>query len=119
MDDRELWTAVVDGERRDVLPEMWSGHNIADFVDSDIDARLAALDTEEDAAAAAWAAQASPSTRSPYLPSGQRSWWGGRGIQVHGCVWLTRTPVLFNRMFLPTTRLELETCCPPAQTLNH
>lgn len=70
MDDRELWTAVVDGERRDVLPEMWSGHNIADFVDSDIDARLAALESEEDAAAAAWAEQACPTTPFPCLSSG-------------------------------------------------
>lgn len=57
MDDRELWTAVADDERRDVQPEMWSGHNIADFVDTDIEARLAALEQEEDAAEAAWAAQ--------------------------------------------------------------
>lgn len=57
MDDRELWAAVAECERRDVLPEVWSGHNIADFVDADVDERLAALEAEEDAAAAAWEAQ--------------------------------------------------------------
>ena len=31
-----------------MVPEIWGGHNIADFVDPDIDARLAALQAEED-----------------------------------------------------------------------
>ena len=56
-DDRELWAAVAEGERMDVLPEFWSGHNIADFVDAEVDERLAALEAEEDAAAASWQAQ--------------------------------------------------------------
>lgn len=56
-DDRELWAAVAECERRDVLPEFWSGHNIADFVDAEVDERLAALEAEEDAAAATWQAQ--------------------------------------------------------------
>ena len=56
-DDRELWAAVEESERMDVLPEFWSGHNIADFVDAEVDERLAALEAEEDAAAASWQAQ--------------------------------------------------------------
>ena len=39
-------------QRHDVLPEIWSGHNIADFVDPDIDEKLRALERDEDAAAA-------------------------------------------------------------------
>jgi NOGCT (NUC087) domain len=54
MDERALWEAVTPAERRDILPEIWGGHNIADFVDPDIEARLEALERDEDAAAAAW-----------------------------------------------------------------
>ena len=43
-------------ERRDILPEIWSGHNVADFVDPDIEERLEALERDEDAAATAWEA---------------------------------------------------------------
>ena len=39
-------------QRHDVLPEIWSGHNVADFVDPDIDEKLRALERDEDAAAA-------------------------------------------------------------------
>ncbi len=35
-----------------MLPEIWSGHNVADFVDPDIDEKLRALERDEDAAAA-------------------------------------------------------------------
>lgn len=41
----------------DVMPEIWDGHNIADFVDPDIDAKLEALEREEDALAAEWEAR--------------------------------------------------------------
>lgn len=54
MDERILWGSVKEDERRDILPEMWGGHNIADFVDPDIEERLAALEREEELAAAAW-----------------------------------------------------------------
>ena len=40
------------GWRRDIVPEIMDGHNIADFVDPDIDAKLEALEREEDAALA-------------------------------------------------------------------
>lgn len=35
-------------ERYDIIPEVWNGHNIADFVDKDIEAKLAALEAEEE-----------------------------------------------------------------------
>jgi len=54
MDERVLWDSVKEDERRDILPELWGGHNIADFVDPDIEERLAALEREEELAAAAW-----------------------------------------------------------------
>ena len=57
MDERTLWAGVASEHRHDVLPELWGGHNIADFVDPDIEARLAALEQDEDAAVAAWEAQ--------------------------------------------------------------
>jgi len=43
---------------RDVVPEIWDGKNVADFIDPDVDARLAALEAEEDAAAAAYEGEA-------------------------------------------------------------
>ncbi len=52
MDERLLWAGVAEDQRHDVLPEIWSGHNIADFVDPDIDEKLRALERDEDAAAA-------------------------------------------------------------------
>lgn len=38
----------------DVMPEIWDGHNIMDFVDPDIDARLEELEREEEHMAAAF-----------------------------------------------------------------
>jgi len=38
----------------DVMPEIWDGHNIMDFVDPDIDARLEELEREEEQMAAAF-----------------------------------------------------------------
>ena len=47
--------ALIDGfssqnpeEKYDVIPELWNGHNIADFVDPEIFERLEALEKEED-----------------------------------------------------------------------
>ena len=52
MDERLLWADIPEDQRHDIMPEIWDGHNIADFVDPDIDAKLRALEREEDAAAA-------------------------------------------------------------------
>ena len=43
--------------RRDVVPEIWDGKNIADYVDPDVESRLAALEAEEDAALATYEAE--------------------------------------------------------------
>ncbi len=34
--------------KQDIIPEFMDGHNVADFVDPDIDARLAELEREEE-----------------------------------------------------------------------
>lgn len=39
--------------KHDIIPEIVEGHNVLDFIDPDIEARLEALDREEDALAAA------------------------------------------------------------------
>lgn len=39
---------LPESERYDIIPELWNGHNIADFVDKDIEAKLAALEAEEE-----------------------------------------------------------------------
>lgn len=35
-------------EKYDVIPEIWDGHNIADFIDTDIESRLLELEREEE-----------------------------------------------------------------------
>ena len=45
--------------KHDIMPEIVDGHNVLDFVDPDIEARLEALEREEDGALAAIAAQVS------------------------------------------------------------
>ena len=47
-DLRKQYRLAVDGWRHDVVPEIWDGKNIADFVDADVEARLAALEAEEE-----------------------------------------------------------------------
>jgi len=39
---------IVDEEKYDVIPEVWNGRNIADFIDPDIEAKLEALEREEE-----------------------------------------------------------------------
>jgi len=38
---------ITDEEKYDIIPEIWEGHNIADFVFEDMDKRLAFLEEEE------------------------------------------------------------------------
>lgn len=47
-DDRKRFLLAEPSWRYDVVPEIIGGHNVADFVDPDIDARLAELEREED-----------------------------------------------------------------------
>lgn len=51
-DLRKEWRLSKAADRYDALPEVWQGHNIADFVDPDIEAKLLALEKEEEARAA-------------------------------------------------------------------
>lgn len=52
-DLRKGYQLKSDEWKYDILPEIIDGHNVLDFVDADIEARLAALEREEDALAAA------------------------------------------------------------------
>ena len=47
-DYREQYDLENDEWKFDAIPEIMDGKNIADFIDPDIDAKLSALETEED-----------------------------------------------------------------------
>lgn len=47
-DHRELFDLKDPSWKQDIVPEIWDGHNILDFVDPDIDARLAEIEREEE-----------------------------------------------------------------------
>lgn len=47
-DLRKDYLLEDEGWKYDVMPEIWEGHNIMDFVDPDIDAKLQELEQEED-----------------------------------------------------------------------
>jgi len=51
-DLRKRWDLEDETWKYDVMPEIWEGHNIADFIDPDIDAKLEALEREEEEMAA-------------------------------------------------------------------
>ena len=59
MDLRKLYRLKAPEWRHDVIPEIINGHNIADFVDTDIEEKLKALDLEEEELAEEWLRQAS------------------------------------------------------------
>jgi nucleolar GTP-binding protein len=44
----ENWILEDDSWKYDVMPEIWEGKNVADFIDPDIQARLEALEAEEE-----------------------------------------------------------------------
>merc|ERR1712002_1227244 len=48
LDLRKNWDLKNPEERYDVIPEIWNGHNIADFVDPEIFEKLEELEKEED-----------------------------------------------------------------------
>lgn len=56
-DLRKRWDLEDDAWKYDIMPEIMDGHNIADFIDPDIDAKLEALEREEEEAAARAAEQ--------------------------------------------------------------
>lgn len=49
LDLRKTWDLKNAEEAQDIVPEIWEGKNIADFVDPDIMEKLAALEAEEEA----------------------------------------------------------------------
>ncbi|CAE7189143.1 unnamed protein product [Rhizoctonia solani] len=48
IDTRKNWILEDDSWKYDVVPEIWEGKNVADFIDPDIEAKLAALEAEEE-----------------------------------------------------------------------
>ena len=46
--DLEWWDLKNPEEKEDVIPEVWYGHNIADYVDPDILTKLDELEKEEE-----------------------------------------------------------------------
>ncbi|XP_071104037.1 GTP-binding protein 4-like [Haliotis cracherodii] len=48
VDLRREWDLKNEEEKYDVMPEIWEGHNVADFIDPDIMEKLDALEKEEE-----------------------------------------------------------------------
>jgi nucleolar GTP-binding protein len=48
LDLRKTWDLKNDEEKYDSIPEIWNGHNVADFIDPEIMAKLDELEKEED-----------------------------------------------------------------------
>ena len=57
MDLRKKYLLVDKKWNYDIMPEIYNGHNVADFVDPDIEERLEELEREEEAEAAEWEQQ--------------------------------------------------------------
>ena len=55
-DLRKNYQLDDDSWKYDIMPEIFNGKNVADFIDPEIDERLAELEREEDALEDAWAA---------------------------------------------------------------
>ncbi|KAH8555656.1 GTP binding protein 4, partial [Umbelopsis sp. PMI_123] len=47
-DFKKKYDLADENWKYDVIPEIWEGHNVADFIDPDIEERLEALEREED-----------------------------------------------------------------------
>lgn len=57
MDMRKLYMLQNPDWKQDIIPEILNGHNIADFVDAEIEEKLKELDFEEDELAEEWLRQ--------------------------------------------------------------
>ena len=57
MDLRKKYLLADKKWNYDIMPEIYNGHNVADFVDPDIEERLEELEREEEAEAAEWEQQ--------------------------------------------------------------
>lgn len=60
MDLRKLYKLADPSWNHDIVPEIMDGHNIADFVDPDIEEKLQALELEEEELAEEWEEVVSP-----------------------------------------------------------
>ena len=78
-DLRKGYRLKSDEWKYDILPEIIEGRNVLDFVDADIEARLEALEREEDALAAAAALEARHGCVAQGCPC-------DRGLQHARCV---------------------------------
>lgn len=45
---KKFYTEIPEEERFDIIPEIWEGHNIADYIDPEIFDKLAELEKEEE-----------------------------------------------------------------------
>uniref|UniRef100_A0A3Q3WQM5 Nucleolar GTP-binding protein 1 n=1 Tax=Mola mola TaxID=94237 RepID=A0A3Q3WQM5_MOLML len=48
LDLQKYWDLMNEDEKHDKIPEMWEGHNIADYIDPDIMKKLVELEKEEE-----------------------------------------------------------------------
>lgn len=48
LDLKKHYTDIPEDERYDIIPEIWEGHNIADYIDPDIFDKLEELEKEEE-----------------------------------------------------------------------
>ncbi|XP_028283736.1 GTP-binding protein 4 [Parambassis ranga] len=48
LDLQKYWDLMNDDEKQDKIPEVWEGHNIADYIDPDIMMKLEELEKEEE-----------------------------------------------------------------------
>ncbi|KAF5270229.1 hypothetical protein FQA39_LY08443 [Lamprigera yunnana] len=48
LDLKKHYTEIPDEERYDIIPEIWEGHNVADYIDPDIFRKLEELEKEEE-----------------------------------------------------------------------
>jgi nucleolar GTP-binding protein len=48
LDLKKTYTEIPEEERYDIIPEIWEGHNIADYIDPEIFDKLEALEREEE-----------------------------------------------------------------------
>ncbi len=46
--NKETWDLKNNEEKYDAIPEIWNSHNVADFIDPEIEEKLNQLEEEED-----------------------------------------------------------------------
>lgn len=53
LDLQKYWDLMNSSEKHDKIPEIWEGHNVADYIDPDIMQKLEELEKEEELRTAA------------------------------------------------------------------